>query len=60
MRKYQIVKEVYRDGRVKFNIEYLTLTNVWVKLTERETIEDARYAIDVVRNGEVVSREIVE
>lgn len=59
---YRIVKNTFRDGSVKFNIQKQSVYDYtrWNDITVRDNIGDARYAVEVLKGKELESSEVVE
>lgn len=59
---FRILKNTRRDGSVKFRIEkqFDFDDELWIHITDRDTIEAARYAIEQLKGFDIVSSEVVE
>lgn len=62
MSEYRIVKNTFVDGTIMFNIEKQSVVDSkkWNYVTNRETIDQARYSIELLKGQELVSSEVVE
>lgn len=59
MKKYRVLKLVDVNELVKYRIEMLTESNVWVLITYRASLEMAKHAIEYIKSQEIVSSEVV-
>lgn len=59
MKKYRVVKETDLNGLVKFRVESLTESGVWVLITYRQSLEMAKNAIEFIKSQEIVCSEVV-
>lgn len=59
MIKYRIVKQTDINELVKYRVESLTESGVWVLLTYRSSFEMAKHAIEYIKSQEIVLSEVV-
>lgn len=59
MKKYRIVKQTDVNDLVKYRIESLSDSGVWVLITYRSSLEMAKNAIEYIKSQEIVSSEVV-
>lgn len=57
---YRILRNTYKNGKVDFTIDKMTLSGRWATITSRSTVEDARAVIEKLVGDELVSSEVVE
>lgn len=62
MSEYRIVKNTFADGTIMFNIEKQSVVDSkkWNYVTNRITIDQARYSIELLKGQELVNSEVVE
>lgn len=59
MSKYRIVKQVDINDNIKYRIEMLSQSMVWVLITYRSSFEMAMHAIEYIKSQEIISSEVV-
>jgi hypothetical protein len=62
MSQYRILKKTHADETVKYTIQKQSVFDYekWYDVTDRQHISDARHAISVLKDQEVVMTEVVE
>lgn len=62
MSNYRIVKNTFSDETVMYAVEKQSIAcpDRWNRITNRETIDEARSLIEFLKGQELVSSEVVE
>ena len=60
MSEYRIVRNTYKSGKVDFTVDKMSLTNRWINISVRDTLDDARNLVKTLEGSELVSSEVVE